>query len=177
MVRKGRRGEARKGRTRLDKVWTLDFEGGIYLTYRWKIPGVIPVDAQIAGHELERIYQKSGALTAKEIVNESRPESAPLHGCFEWDDQTAAEKYREGQAQKIVRLIVSVDESRPEAKEVRAFVHVENAYKPIAVVVNSEEQMMELLQSALSELIAFKKKYKTLSSLRPIFDAIDALTA
>lgn len=153
------------------------FEGGIYLIYQWKIPGVIPVDAQIAGQELERIYQKSGVLTAKEIVNESRPESAPLHGCFEWDDQTAAEKYREGQAQKIVRLIVSVDESRPEAKEVRAFVHVENAYKPIAVVVNSEEQMMELLQSALAELVAFKKKYKALSSLRPVFDAIDSLTA
>ena len=147
------------------------------MIYQWKIPGVIPVDAQIAGQELERIYQKSGALTAKEIVNESRPESAPLHGCFEWNDHVAAEKYREGQAQKIVRLIVSVDESRPEAKEVRAFVHVENAYNPISVVVNSEEQMMELLQSALSELMAFKKKYKALASLRPVFDAIDSLTA
>ena len=68
------------------------------MTYKWKLPGIIPVEAQEAGEELDRIYKKYGELQPSTIVDESRDSSAPLHKCFEWDDQTAAEKYRETQA-------------------------------------------------------------------------------
>ena len=147
------------------------------MTYKWKLPGVIPVDAQTAGDELERIYQERGELNPADIVEESRSEDAPLHPCFEWDDQTAAEKYRESQASLIIRSIVTVADGRNEPQEVRAYVHVENTYRPVSVVVESRDYMEELLKTALLELAAFQRKYNALSSLRPVFEAIEKVSA
>ena len=44
------------------------------------------VTADQAGDELARIYVEKGELTAPLVVDESRPEEAPLHPAFEWDD-------------------------------------------------------------------------------------------
>ena len=148
------------------------------MVFQWKIPGIMPVDAQTAGEELHRIYQARGRLDAPDIVEESRPEAAPLHPCFEWDDEVAAEKYREHQAQGIVRAIVVEKETgNQEPVAVRAFVRAEETYRPIEVVFNSDEQTLELLAAALAELKAFQRKYKTLAQLAPVFDAIAALTS
>ena len=143
------------------------------MTYKWKLPGIIPVDAQTAGDELERIYNERGELNPADIVEESRSEDAPLHPCFEWDDRTAAKKYRESQASLIIRSIVTVADGRDEPQEVRAYVHVENTYRPVSVVVESRDYMEELLKTALLELAAFQRKYNALSSLRPVFEAIE----
>lgn len=75
----------------------------------------------------------------------------------------------------IIRSIVTVQESEQGQQQVRAFVHVEQRYKPISIVVNSEKQMSELLETALSELRAFKRKYETLKELSPVFDAIEEI--
>lgn len=148
------------------------------MVYSWKLPGLYSVDAQSAGEELERIYENKGRLEPKEIVDESRTENAPLHPCFEWNDTVAAEKYRETQAQGIVRSIVVVHENQNnEPVEVRAFVNVQETYRPIEVVVNSEEQTKELLESALAELRVFERKYATLSQLVPVFNAIKTISA
>ena len=148
------------------------------MTYQWKLPGLMPVDAQTAGEELNRIYQEKGRLDAPDIVSESRPTSAPLHPCFEWDDEVAAEKYREVQAGNLIRSITVVHETPThEPVEVRAFVKPLETYAPIEVVVNSEEQMAALLETALAELKAFEKKYATLSKLSSVFEEIKKLTA
>lgn len=147
------------------------------MVYKWKIPGVIPVDAQTAGNELQRIYEERGGLDPADIVEESRDVKAPLHPCFEWNDAIAAEKYRQSQAATIVRSIITVEESTKGPQEVRAFVHVQNSYHPISVVVNSAEQTEELLQSALNELRAFRRKYNTLSQLAPVLIAIEEIGA
>lgn len=148
------------------------------MIYQWKIPGLIPIDAQTAGEELHRIYQKNGCLDAHDIVNESRSDDAPLHQCFEWDDEKAAEKYRENQAKDIVRsIIITQEKPNHEAIAVRAFVSVQESYHPIEVVVNSAEQYSNLLKSALAELKAFEKKYAILSELNVVFDAIKEIVA
>lgn len=78
---------------------------------------------------------------------------------------------------QIIRSVVVVrEEEQQPPVEVRAFVNVQKTYRPIEVVVNSEEQMLELFNSALSELKAFEKKYATLSKLYPIFEEIKKLT-
>lgn len=147
------------------------------MVYRWKLPGVIPVDAQTAGEELSRIYEERGGLNPAEIVDESRDAKAPLHPCFEWNDAEAAEKYRQSQAALIIRSIVTVEESPLGPQEVRAFVHVQENYHPISVVVNNEERMSELLKMALMELAAFRKKYASLEKLAPVFESIEKVSA
>jgi len=147
------------------------------MIYQWKFKDLYPVNAQTAGEELDRIYQKHGALTTAEIVNESREETAPLHPCFEWNDAVAAEKYRETQAAEIVRAIVAVAEKDNQPLNIRAFVHVQQSYHPITTVIYKKDAVAELLSSALKELQAFQQKYATLSALEPVFAEIEKLTA
>lgn len=148
------------------------------MTYQWKIP-TMPVDAESAGHELERICQKNnGELLAKDVVEESRPQAAVLHKCFEWDDAVAAERFREVQAGQIIRNITVVrDEKDGGPAEVRAFVSVQKSYQPIQVVISDQEKMAELLSSALRELRAFQVKYNALSELADVFHAIQSVSA
>lgn len=94
------------------------------MVYQWKIPGLIPVEAQDAGEELDRIYRKNGQLSPQSVVEESRPITAPLHPCFEWDDTVAAEKYRQGQAQEIIRqIVVATEGGETQPASVRAFIN------------------------------------------------------
>lgn len=148
------------------------------MVYQWKIPGLYNVDAQTAGEELDRIYREHGALEPERIVDESRDEGAPLHGCFEWNDSAAAEKYRQVQAAGIVHAIITAvpGQDREEPVSVRAFVHVEPGYQPIAVVINDEEKLERLQSDAIRELKAFQRKYNVISALSPVFDAIDSLS-
>lgn len=141
------------------------------MVYQWKIPGIIPVDAQTAGEELERIYNRDGSITPEAIVEDSVDPSAPLHGCFEWDDEKAAHKYRITQAQGIIRAIVSVDETEKQPKT-RTFVSVEREYHPVSVVIRNPEKRDILLQNALNELHWFEKKYNSLCELSGVFSAI-----
>ena len=147
------------------------------MVYKWKIQGVMPVDAQTAGEEIDRLYQSKGRILPEDIVEASKDESAPLHSCFEWDDTVAAHKYRCSQASTIIRLIVAEDMSPSKECDVRAFVHVEDSYNPISVVVNSQDAMESLLKTAMSELFAFRRKYESLSALSPVFDAIEKVSA
>ena len=54
--------------------------------------------------EINRLAKKGkGRITPAELVAAARDESSPLHDYFEWDDGTAAEKYREMQARVMLR--------------------------------------------------------------------------
>ena len=144
------------------------------MTYQWKVPGIMPVDAQTAGNELQRIYERDGVIEPETVVAESQTPSAPLHSCFEWDDEKAAHKYRITQAQNIIRAIVVVDEAKQ--PETRAFVSVQREYHPVSVVVRNPEKREILLQNALNELRWFERKYNSLQELSAVFSAIKEVT-
>lgn len=143
------------------------------MVYQWKTPGIIPVDAQTAGEELDRIYQRDGVVSPEAVVKDNTDPSAPLHGCFEWDDTKAAHKYRVSQAQHIIRTIVTIPDASPQKEPVRAFVNVSSDYHPTRVVMENSDMRNELLASALAELKAFQRKYSALSELSGVFDAIN----
>lgn len=110
------------------------------------------VSADVAGIELANIRESHGALTASIVVDASRPDSAPLHPVFEWDDFSAAENHRRWQARQLIRAVHVVsgqNESRP------VYVHVGSnsvgeigGYHPVDVVV----KRADLYARALSEL-------------------------
>lgn len=147
------------------------------MIYQWKMDGLYSVPAQAAGEELERIYDERGKIDPADVVDESRPETAVLHPCFEWRDDVAADKYREEQARSLVRCIVTVQESDGAAPvKVRAFFHADEAYHPTAVIIREEDKYEQLVRAALGELASFRRKYSVLSNLdklRAVFSAID----
>ena len=94
------------------------------ITVRWKPGTVCSVDADLAGKALDGILERHGRLTPELVVDESRPEDAPLHPEFEWDDRIAAENWRRNQASYLIRHIAVEVPNRQEPTLVRAFVSV-----------------------------------------------------
>lgn len=132
--------------------------------------------AQTIGEECERL-ESEGRLTPKALVDESRPDDAPLHGCFEWNDTVAAEMYRQTQAAYLIRSVeVTVTES---SEPTRAFVATVSddvrEYKTVGYMLRSSDGREALLDSARRELLSFRRKYQTLHELAGVFEAIDGV--
>ena len=146
--------------------------GKLFMVYKAKDGARLKTDAQTIGEICERL-EKNGGLTAKRLVDESRPEDAPLHKEFEWDDATAAEAYREEQARYIIRSIV-IQPEPTKNDVVRAFFPVaeQKVFESLPVILSDAKKTSALLDMALRELKAFELKYSTLSQLEPVFEAI-----
>ena len=118
-------------------------------------------------------------LSAKALVAVSRPEDAPLHREFEWDNEIAGEKYREEQARRIIRCVVIETEERPNAQPVRAYVNItaekDGAYRPIDVVLAKRDSRALLMKQARDDMEMFRAKYLALrAELEGVFAAIGA---
>ena len=146
------------------------------MVFEFKPGSCVKADPQVAGEVCEKLAH-TGGLTARRLLDVSRSEAAPLHSAFEWDDAVAAENYREGQAGHIIRSLV-IKSEKPEAQSVRAFVNIkldERDYKPLDVVLKSEDMTNAMLMNALEEMNRFQQKYKTLKELAPVFSAMNDL--
>lgn len=147
--------------------------------YEWNVP-IYKTEASVAGKVMEEL-EKTVGLTTKSLVDASRPEDAPLHKEFEWNDTVAGEKYREIQAGKMItNLKVSIKQD--ETKTVRGFVALDYGVSKPASFENTEtvlsvtEKRNRLLTLAIKELQAFRKKYIMLSELSELFEMIERLT-
>lgn len=140
------------------------------MVYQWKMPGLYQIPAQAAGEELARICKEhSGEMSPQVIVEESRPEAAPLHPIFEWNDTVAAEEWRKQQARQLVCCIVTrLENDITTTAVVRPFVHVSDSYRPIEVVVSEKDLQAELVRNALRDVEAFQRRLETFSTLRPV---------
>ena len=147
--------------------------------YQFKNGSRHRVSAQIAGQVCAELAQ-DGKLTACNLVEISRPQNAPLHDEFEWNDSEAAERWREQQARVLIASIVYVDEQSNGANEpVRAYFNLrfsDPEYESIETIIRSRDKYAALMERALHELRAFREKYRILESLAPVFDAIDGFT-
>ena len=135
-------------------------------------------NAQAMGEACERIEQR-GTLTPAALVDEARPEDSPIHDSFEWDDEVAAEKYRQSQASYYIRHLEAVPVGCSEPQ--RAFVPLTPVsakggtfgYMNITSAMASEPTRAIVLDRAMRELRAFREKYEKLDELAEVFEAID----
>ena len=142
------------------------------MVYKWKEGTRHKVSAQIAG-EVCAALEERGELSAQNLVEVSRPEDAPLHNEFEWDNDIAAELWRTKQAQTLIAHIALKTET---PTPVRAFFNIEVKspnYESLNAIVKHEDKYSALLQTALRELEAFQRKYAMLSELEQVMEAIE----
>lgn len=142
------------------------------MVYQWKNGSRISADPQVAGEMCERL-ESEGRLTAKDLLDENRPEDAPLHKVFEWNDGVAAEKWREQQARHVISSIVVYKE---EVGPVREFFNVlvtEKEYKSIKTILSNQNDTQNLFETAMRELVSIQKKYSSIQTLHKIWEAID----
>lgn len=143
------------------------------------------VSAQKAGDELARIEAKHGGLKPSIVVQESRPETAVLHPVFEWDDQVAAEKYRNVQAGQIIRSVRVVHESPSGVKErTPAYVSVvrvvdedmaHREYVSTSRAMENDEWRRGVMSEALDQLRGFARRYKQLGDLAGLTEEVEAI--
>ena len=139
-------------------------------------------DAQRVGHELEATqrHNKDGLLVAHEVVSRARNEGNPLHKYFQWDDDVAAEEYRNQQARQLIRSVEVVRVSKNKETSLPAFISLtpdraqeRGGYQNIQTVMSSSQKQRQMLTDAHKAFLSFRRKYEHLSKLRPLFDVAD----
>ena len=145
------------------------------MIYEWKPSARISVSAPVAGAVCERL-ESEGRLSAKDLLEDSRPADAPLHPAFEWDDGIAAEKFRESQARHIISCLVIRPDTETETQPpVRAFFNIRSTgsqYETLNTIMKSPDKHRELLAQAFNDFHTFQQKYKTLNELNAVFSAM-----
>ena len=128
----------------------------------------------------EEMLSIGPSATPEQIVDKGRDASTELHKCFTWDDRVAAEKYRLEEARQITHhLVIRRVETQTQAEPApRIFVKsdVYEGYRSIEYVVKNDTEYEKLLQRALSELIAFQKKYAFLSNREELVRLIETVS-
>ena len=141
----------------------------------WAKGSVFKADPNVAKNVMDQLSEE-GRLSPLDLVEASRPEDAPLHGEFEWNDTIAAQKWRERTGRIMIASIVVTQEAEEEKKPVRAFFNIERGtheYIPTEVIFSDEAKRERLLDIAKRELVSFKSKYQSLTELAGVMNAID----
>jgi len=127
-------------------------------TFRNADEDAIGIDAQTAGSELDRIRRRYGTIRPDVVVDEARPEEAPLHPAFEWRDPVAAEQWREHQAStliKVVRVVPSAP-AEPRMASVRPVTQV------AAQITEHYDPMAREVQEAVGLVVEARRKIEAL---------------
>lgn len=168
--------------------------------YAWSSTGLhYHATAEQAHEAFENIRQRDGKLTPDAVVEDARPEDSVLHEDFEWRDDVAAEKFRQGQARKMIGSVrILRVESRP---PVRAYVNVRiveqkplkfedvvrkpdtpsepadkvtRCYMPMEEVLQKPALYDQMMADACRDAQTYRQKYSTLKELASIMEAIDS---
>lgn len=141
--------------------------------------------AQPAGEIMAQL-EAEGKLTAEELVNVSRPEEAPLHDYFEWDDAIAAEKYRERQGVYLIQAVIEIDQKQTKSDNTveveikKPFYSVEQGdkhYYHIDTIVQDEDKSQKLFEMCVRELKQIERRYEIIrDKLSGVFEEIDKIS-
>lgn len=165
--------------------------------FEWKPGSKHKTNADVAGKVCTDLEAK-GALNASNLVEVSRPKSAPLHNEFEWRNTIAAENWRCHQARNIINaltftivkteedpseesVVLDVQKTAEPTTQVRAFFKLDTEssgnYESLQTILANEEKSDSLLQMALKEFTQFRNKYQTVRELIPLFQAFDEINS
>lgn len=124
-----------------------------------------------------RLQDPEEMLRPEAIVRAATSKRHVLHKEFTWDDTRAAHERRLDQACKLIRITVMV--IAEERAPVRAYVSLTTdrpkGYRAIPQVLSKEELRAQMLEDALNDLLALKRKYRALVELEPIWLAMNAV--
>jgi hypothetical protein len=152
------------------------------MVYRWRDGYRASVNAQVAGERLAEIREENGGhLTPADVVEDARPEDAPLHPEFTWDDEVAAENWRQDEARRLIRSVEVVVETHAPGEQPKAtigYVHVDlpddgPVYVTSARAMSEPELREQVLADAISAFEALRRRYEHLAELADVFAAID----
>lgn len=132
-------------------------------------------DARVIGPVLQELAA-DGDVTAEAVVKAAHSQNCPLHEYFEWDNQTAAGLYREGQAREMIQSVRVRFVSNGQEYATRAYnISVrkqENSLPREVPVTNVLPHPVEQLLESVRELDAWRLKYAHLRMMRRVGDVL-----
>ncbi len=142
--------------------------------YSEKATPVAPVAEHLTG-----LRDKRGSLTAAIVLQGAKAKRSPLHPLFEWDDNAAAHEYRLVQAREVLRSVVLLDETQPDAEPIRAFVTIVGEhgtnFTPLMVAMGDADMRQQVVGRALREMEIWTKRYGQYEELAAIVEAAERL--
>lgn len=155
--------------------------------YAWKMGFGIPIKPDVAGTIFEKIIAEKGELKPSYVVEEAKPKSSPLHIWFEWNDTTAAIKWREHQAGALIRchvVLIHPDKLQPSSVPIevnaknstRSFVSVraqdgQKKYLHVDHVMSDSSLRDQYIKRAYKEIQDWAIRYQSITefaSLRSV---------
>jgi len=114
------------------------------------------------------IREDYGRLTPKVVVEAARDPRNPLHNKFEWDDSVAGQKYREAQAQELIRSVrISYFPAGDKApNSIRAFHAVYrqdqgHVYEPAEDIIDDPLARQMLLRDMQRDWLLMKQRWES----------------
>lgn len=132
----------------------------------WKNGVTAKTDAATAARIMCELEAK-GKLNAQSLVDASRPEDAPMHNDFEWDDAIAGEQWRKAQARTYIASIVYTP-VQTQGEPIRMFAKLTtrgSEYTSLETILKSKDSIEALRAQAAKELESFRSKYLTILKL------------
>lgn len=136
---------------------------------------------------LERNRKANGGeIDIDKAIHDSKPKDAPLHNALTWDKDIALKKLQREEMRYVIRSIEIKRPELPVPHRAYTSIRVEKQMSneptdilAVPVFKSVEEQLADpagraaLLQSAVKDAIAYRKRYAVLSELANLIRAID----
>lgn len=135
--------------------------------------------------ELARLEGKyNGRLSPHDIVREADDEKNPLHAFFDWNDETASDKWRLHQARLLLNSIKVKVQFEDGFREYKKYLNVtiisengkntpKNFYMDSRAVLSNEELKKQIITKAVKEAEYWKRAYNDYQELEDIFNSIE----
>lgn len=150
--------------------------------------GVRKKDLPVVVRELKRIEKEIGVLTPAIIVKSAERKRSPLRKYFQWNNTTAAQKYREWQARALIGCVQVTIVEHGESSTVRAFVNVspsdevldddmivDRSYVSVQKAARNVGYRGQVLLYARNQLINWKRRFGGFKEFFGVVEAIEKL--
>lgn len=151
------------------------------INYKWSSAG-FSADATEVGREIEKLEDITGKVDKRDIIKYAEKNvDSELYKCFDWDNESAGEKYRMIQASQILsslKIVIKEEDNKNNEEVVRAYVVVKEeneektCIKNISRVIENDNEYNQLKEKAYKELESCKEKYQNLIELSDLKDII-----
>lgn len=130
-------------------------------------------DAKIIGSFIDENFP-DGKVDAEDLVDLSKDPKAITHRYFDWDNKSAAHRWRIHQAQRYIKaIVVSV-----EGEDTPAFHHVylkdedKTSYVRVDECLKNDDLWQQVIQEALRQAESWSARYQRYEELSDIVVAI-----
>jgi hypothetical protein len=131
-----------------------------------------------------RIVQLAGAkdktLQPRELVADAKDPESPLHEYFEWDDKEAAIRFRDTQAQYLLRAIdFVIDHGKPTERRMpltrNIVIEQERGYQTIGTILREPDLHRQIIDQAMGKLLAWTKIHASYEALGDVVEKVTAI--